>query len=181
MSDGTNWQCKIDGPGVNANVAPVTVSGNISTPQNLMNATIKGNTLNQLGNAFHIFCGGNYSTEAANTSTLTFTLKLGTATLGTWTTAANLGGQTTKTWNIDMSFVSTATGTAGFKSHGLLSIAGIASATSDSSYNDTNTATTGTIDQTADEVLQLTITFSVAGAANGNIGIQDELIASQVN
>jgi hypothetical protein len=181
MSDGTYWRCVINGPSVAGNISTVTVSGNVNTAQNLMSATIKGNTMNQIGNSLHVFAGGQYSTEAANTSTITIAVKYGSITLATWTSAANIGGQTNDTWNADLYFSTNAAGTAGFKAHGNLTIEGIAAATTPSLYIDANTATTSTVDLTADQTLQVTITFSVAGAAAGNIGKEDQLIVTQVN
>lgn len=181
MSDGTNWNCDVRNTGQNATTSPITVNGNVSTAQNLMSYTVRANTLNHAGNTLHLWGGGYYSTEAANASTITVAVTLGGTSMCSWTSGANLGGQSNDTWNVDMYLSATSTGTQGFKCHGKMGIAGITSATSDAVYNDTNHGTTGTVDTTADKTLQVTISFSVAGAANGNIGVQDQLAVNQVD
>ena len=177
------WNC--------SNVAPVTVSANVSTDQNLMSCTIPAATMNRVGRALKIWTAGIYSTEAANASRITIKAKLCTVhgcgsgtviTLASITSGANGTGVTTLPFNSSaISTVHTAGTSAAFETHGQMAIDLTAAGAADSVYNDGNTATVGTIDSTAKLFLQITGTFSVAGVAGGNRLVQRQLLVETVN
>lgn len=168
------WKC--------VNVTPVTVSANVATDQNLMTCTLPANTLNSVGKTLRIWLSGVYSTEAANTSTLTIKAKLGSITLATITTSANAGGVTTRAFNESLlSTTQTAGTSAVFEAHGNLAADLTVAVSADSIFTDTNIAVSSTLDSTASQTLQITGTFSVAGVAAGNIFTQRQLIAETVD
>jgi hypothetical protein len=178
-----SWKC--------VNVTPVTVSANVNTDQNLMACTIPAGTLNSVGKTLRIWAAGVYSTEVANASTIRLKAKLctvsgcGSGTVITpldLTSGANAGGQTNNGWNLTpMVSTQTAGASSAYESHGNLAVDLTGVAAADSVYTDANVATVGTIDSTVQLFLQITGTFSVAGAAAGNIFTERQLIVDSVN
>lgn len=163
---------------MNVNVTPVTVAANVTTDQNLMALTIPANSLNIALRNLDIWAAGVYSTAAASTAVLTFKVKLCTVsgcgsgtvlTLGSWATAA-LPTVTAASfpWNIHLeSTTQTAGASSAYEAHGSLTVdANTTIGAADSIYADENAATVGTVDNTAQLFLQVTVAASAASTSN---------------
>jgi hypothetical protein len=165
------------------NVTPVTVSANVATDQNLMTCSVPSQTLGWVGRTLKVSLAGVYSTPAASTTAVVVKIKLGSLTLGSWTSTALAGIQATNDqFNIeDAKFtVQTAGATASLESHGNLVIdLGVGNTVPDSTFADVNTATVGTVDLTATQTLQITIAFTVASGSN--TATQRQLVVEAVN
>lgn len=171
--------------------APVTVSNNTASDQNLMTCTVPAGTLNSSGKTLMIQTAAVYSTPAASTSTVNLKAKLCTVsgcgsgtvvTLASITSAALGTVQATNNpLNMTLNSSTVATGaTATFEAHGnlVIDIAALASA-AEGIYADNNTATVGTIDSTAQLFLQITCAFSNASGSNSMT--ERQLIADVVD
>lgn len=158
--------------------APVTVNANVATDQNLMTCSLPAGLLNQVNSSLRVYIAGVFSTAAASTASLTFKVKLCTVSgCGSGTVispVATTTGATAALSATNLSFSQTSylsTQTAGaasaYEAHGFMTIDLSATpATPDSTYQDTNTATVGTIDSTAALFLQITAAASAASASN---------------
>ena len=173
------------------NVTPVTVAANVTTDQNLMACSLNANTLNVVGHTLRVYVAGVYSTAAASIAALSFKVKLctvsgcgsgtvitplptttgATSALSASNLAFNLGGLIT---------TQTAGASSAYEAHGTLTIDLSSTATvPDSAYNDTNTATVGTIDSTG--ALFLQITAAASAASTSNSFTERQLIVELVN
>jgi hypothetical protein len=173
------------------NITPVTVSANVATDQNLMAVTVTAGALNSLNRTLLVQLAGVYSTPAASTSVVTVKLKLCTVSgcgSGTVLTLANisssaLGGiqATNDPFNLNFNIsTQTAGASAAFEAHGNLTIdISALSTAAEGVFADTNTATIGTIDSTAQLFLQTTIAFS--NASGSNTATQRQMIADTVD
>lgn len=172
------------------NTTPVTVNANVTTDQNLMTCTIPAGTLNVLGKTLHVKASGVYSTAAASTAVITAEAKLCTVSgCGSGTVidlidiaTAALGSVTVtnNNWNLDFhSTTQTIGASAAFEAHGQFVIDTAAlTTTADQVYADTNSATIGTIDATAQLFLQIAYAFSAGSASNSvtqRLGIVEPL------
>jgi fibronectin-binding autotransporter adhesin len=172
-----NGISSLSGAWVNTNVTPVTVSANVATDQLLMAATLPAGTLNRVGRSIRIWLAGVYSTPAASSATINIKAKLCTVSgcgsgtvisLASITSSANPGTVTNNAFNLSLvSTTQTAGASAAFEAHGVMGIdLGALTTAADSFFSDTNTATVGTIDSTAQLFLQITGAFSAASASN---------------
>ena len=160
------------------NVTPVTVAANVTSDQLLMACSINANLLNVVGRTLRVYVAGVFSTAAASTASLTFKVKLCTVSgCGSGTVIAPISTATGATAALtasnlsfsQTSYISTQTAgaTAAFEAHGFLDIdLSATAATSLSVYQDTNTATVGTIDSTAADFIQITCAASAASTSN---------------
>jgi hypothetical protein len=163
-----NGIMSFSGAWVNTNVTPVTVNANVSTAQNLMSVSIPAGTLNRVGRSLRIWSAGVYTIPTSAGTSMTLAVKLGALTLYSITTTSLTTGVTNGQFNIN-SIVSVQTGGASgaLEAHANLSIElGATGAVADSLFLDGNTATVSTVDLTAAQTLQVTITFSAASASN---------------
>jgi len=163
------------------NVTPITVNANVSTAQNLMSFSIPATQLNGVGKTLKVWCAGVYSTPAASVATINISVTLGALVLLSITSSANPGTVTNNAWNLNfLASVQTAGATAALESHGILGIdLGAATTSADTFFNDTNIATVSSVDLTASQTLQVTITFSVASGSNS--ATQRQLVVEFLN
>jgi hypothetical protein len=152
----------------NTNVTPVTVNANVATDQSLMTVSVPAGTLNRVGRSLRVWCAGVFSTPAAQTEVLTFKVKLGALTLISIPIPSQSFTATNNQFNIS-SVLSVQTGgaTGVFEAHGNLVIdLGVGNLVADSTFADQNTAVSSTIDLTAAQTLQITVSASVASTSN---------------
>lgn len=163
---------------------PVTVNTNTTNDQQLMELSLSAGYLNSLGRPFDFFGAGVYTTQTAQTPTLTFKIKLCTVsgcgsgtvvTLVSITSGATTAASTNISWNVRSLGTTAATGATGnLEIHGPAAIdLGSALSTAATVYNDTNTAVSGNIDLTAALFVDFTIAFST-NAATANTCTQRE-------
>jgi len=178
------WQC--------TNVTGVTLPGTSTTAdQNLMACTIPAGTLNRVGRTLRVKVKGVYSTPAASTSQITLKIKLCTVSgCGSGTVISPINIQSTALGTVQITndnfslrseiTTQTAGASSAYEASGefLIDLSTLATA-ADSDFGDTNTATVGTIDSTAQLFLQTTIAFSSASASN--VATQRQLIAETIN
>jgi hypothetical protein len=163
-----NGTMSFSGAWVNTNVTPVTVAASVTTDQNLMSVSIPAGTLNRVGRSLRVWCAGVYSTPAAQTEILTFKVKFGALTLISIPIPSQSFTATNNQFNIT-GYLTTQTGgaTGVFESHGNLVIdLGVGNLVADSTFADQNTAVSSTIDLTAAQTLQITVSASVASTSN---------------
>jgi hypothetical protein len=178
-----SWSC--------TNVTPVTVNANVTTDQNLMACTIPAGTLNRVGRSLRVKVKGVYTTPAASTSQMTVKLKLCTVSgCGSGTVITPISIQSTALGTVQITndnfslrseiTTQTAGASSAYEASGefLIDLATLTTA-ADSEFGDTNTATVGTIDNTAQLFLQTTFAFS--NASGTNAATQRQLIAETVN
>src|SRR6267142_1663727 len=176
------WTC--------TNVTPVTVNANVSTDQNLMACTVPAGTLNRVGRSLQINIAGVYSTVAASTASLTYKVKLCTVSgcgSGTVVTLLNIATGTTGALTAanfpfhlnGQSTTQTAGASSAYEAHGRLTIDITSALAADSIFTDSNTATVGTIDNTAQLFLQ--VTAASASASTSNSWTQRQLVAQTIN
>jgi len=160
------------------NITPVTVAANVTSDQLLQACSLTANTLNVIGHTLKVYVAGVFSTAAASTASLTFKVKLctvsgcGSGTVISPITTAT--GATTALTASNLTFSQTSyvtTQTAGassaYEAHGFLTIdLSATAATPDSVYQDTNTATVGTIDSTGAVFVQITVAASAGSTSN---------------
>ena len=167
---------------------PVTVNTNTTMDQQLMELSLSAAYLNSLGRPFDFFGAGVYTTQAGQTPTLTFKIKLCTVsgcgsgtvvTLVTVTSAATTASSTNFPWSLRAVGTTAATGATGnLEIHGPVNTTLGASATGATTvYNDSNTAVSGNIDLTAALFVDFTVTFST-NAATANTCTQREGVVS---
>jgi hypothetical protein len=172
------------------NVTPVTVSANVTTDQNLMACTLPANILNLIGRTLRITTGDLYTTPVASVATINTKVKLCTVSgcgsgtvinLANITSSGNPGSVTNNSINLQLvSTTQTGGASSAYESHGNMVIdLGASPGLADSTFSDSNTATIGTIDSTAQLFLQITGAFSVASASNSRT--ERQLIVEVLN
>lgn len=157
-----------------SNVTPVTVSANSTSPQILQQLTLASGILNNAGAPYTYNGSGIYTAAALQTPTLTWTLNACTVSgCGSGTVRAlatlvtpSVVTATNNSWKLQAVISNTATGASGtLITHAsmatVLTIGNLATVS-----NDTNTASSSTIDLTGVVYLQLTITTSTGNAGN---------------
>lgn len=168
--------------------SPATVNTNTTGDQQLMELSLSAGYLNSLGRPFDFFGAGVYTTQAAQTPTLTFKIKLCTVsgcgsgtvvTLVSITTGATTAASTNISWNVRALAVTAATGASGnLEIHGPASVdLGSALSTAATVYNDTNTAVSSNINLAAALFADFTVAFST-NAATANICTQRSGVVS---
>jgi hypothetical protein len=178
-------------PAALTSVTPVTVNANSTSAQNLIVSTIPAGALNSVNRHVRIRAAGVYTTQSAQTPTVTIAAKLCTVsgcgsgtviTLATWTSAATTAAATNMPWNYDINLATISTGATGtVEAHGSsnITLTTTASGTT-TTRNDTNTGASSAIDLTAQLFLQTTITFST-NAATANTCTQRMVAANFMN
>lgn len=167
---------------------PVTVNANSTSDQQLMELSLSAGYLNSLGRPFDFFGAGVYTTQAAQTPTLEFKIKLCTVSgcgsgtvisLVDITSGATTAASTNISWNLRALGVTAATGATGnLEIHGPATIdLGNVISTASTVYGDTNTAVSSNIDLTAALFVDFTIKFST-NAAGANTCTQREGVVS---
>jgi hypothetical protein len=172
------------------NVTPVTVNANVATDQNLMTCTLPAGILNLAGRTLRITTGDLYTTPVASVATINTKVKLCTVsgcgsgtviTLANITSSANPGTVTNNSINLQLlSTTQTGGASSAYEAHGNMVVdLGASPGLADSTFSDSNTATIGTIDSTAQLFLQITGAFSVASASNSRT--ERQLIVEVLN
>jgi hypothetical protein len=155
----------------------------INTDTNLIQLSPVAGYFNVLTNSYTITGAGNYTSTAASSPALTFKIRLctvsgcGSGTVQTLinivTTALSATALTNATWTLSAVCVTNATGATGNLvckgTPGLTLDTGASIVTPDSTFADTNTATSGNIDLTAALFVQFSVAQSVAGASNSYV------------
>ena len=135
----------------------------ITTAQNFFSKTLNANLLNRVGRKLKIKGYANYTTPGSSTPTLTMTLKLGTVTLMTITTAAtDTAGVTAGPIYFEFDLVVAAAGaTATLETHGTVKVGLTATTTAAiAQYLDVNNGTTNTITVGTNPAVGDTITIN---------------------
>ena len=158
------------------NVTPVTVNTNTTAEQTLMEVSVSAGYFDTTGVSYDFFGAGTYVTQAAQTPTLTFKIKLCTVSgcgsgtvvpLSSILTTATVASIVNNNWSDTLHCSVTAAGATGnLECHGdLLVDLGALTATADSSFGDTNNAVSSpNIDLTAALFVDYSITFSTNAA-----------------
>lgn len=177
LVNGSSALCDAPGSPAVGNVTPVTVSANSTSAQILQQLALPAGLLNTAGNsggAYTYNGSGIYTAAALQTPTLTWTLNACTVSgcgsgtvraLATIVTSAVVTA-TNNSWKMQAVISNTATGSSGtLITHAsiatVLTIGNLATVS-----NDTNTASSSTIDLTGIVYLQLTVTTSTGNAGN---------------
>lgn len=176
----TNQTVKAGGL-LSGNINAVTANTNTTNAQDLMTYAVAANSLNSGGRTLRIWCAGVYTTQSAQTPTLTFTLLLGGTTLATWTTGATTASQTNLPWNIEAYVITAATGGSGtMVVHGNANYRLGSGAGTTTTLADSNTAASSATDLTAAQTLKLQGTFST-NAASANSFTQQQMVVEWLN
>lgn len=164
------------GAAYNTFTSDVTVNTNTTGDQNLMAMTMSSWRMNYQGRTFVVVCRGRYTTQAAQTPTLTFKLKLGGVTIVTITSAATTASATNMPWSFECWITTATTGAAGtVQGNGRLQVTlGTTPAAATTTYLDVSTALSGAIGLNAAQTLQVTVAFST-NAATANTCVQDHM------
>lgn len=154
------------------NITPVTANASNSTAEQfLMEVPLSAGYFNNSKEPFVFNAAGLYTTQTAQTPTLTIKTKLCTVsgcgsgtvvTLVNIVTTATIAAVTNNNWNLWFTGYTSTTGTSGnLEIHGPISVdLGALTATADSIFNDLNTGVSGNIDLTAALFVDFSITFS---------------------
>lgn len=153
------------------NVTPVTVNTNSTSDQQLMELSLGAGYFNSSKQPFLFDGAGVYTTQTAQTPTLTLKVKLCTVsgcgsgtvvTLISIVSTATIAAVTNNNWNLSVLGYTATTGTTGnLEIHGPLAVdLGALMTTADSLFVDTNTAVSSNIDLTAALFVDFTIAFS---------------------
>jgi|HubBroStandDraft_1064217.scaffolds.fasta_scaffold03156_11 hypothetical protein len=143
-----------------ANVTPVTLT-NPTTATDLMTFTFplnpsgNGSMLNGIGHGFVMLAAGNYNLAAS--STLVFTIKLGTVTIASFTTASQTNTSVTLNWQLELTTISVGLGSSGtVEAHGKLFMdSGATLPAAASVFLDSVTAVSSAIDLTQPLLLEV--------------------------
>lgn len=149
-----------------ANVTPVQAT-NPTSATNLMTATLQAGTLSGVGEGL-LITGAGIINLTTSTSTLTIAVIIGGVTVATWTTGAfaislNLG------WNFAINVIAASVSTAGAitaETHGTLNGALTTAAGAITSYNDTNTAVSSSINFGVPVLVQVQATIGTGNASS---------------
>ena len=173
------------------NVTPVTVAANVTTDQILMACSLSANALNVVGHTLKVYAAGVFSTAAASTASLTFKIKLCTVSgcgsgtvispVTTVTGATAALSASNLSWS-QTSYITTQTAGASsaYEAHGFMTIdLSSTAATPDSTYQDPNTSTVGTIDSTG--ALFLQVTCAASAGSTSNSFTERQLVVELVN
>lgn len=156
---------------LSVNVTPVTLT-NPTSATDLMTFTVGGPaggpavSLNAAGKCLQVTAFGVYNLAAA--STLVFTIKLGGATLATFTTASQATTAVTLAWSLQITSITVAPGASGTaECHGYLSFdSGATLAAAASEFLDSNTAVITGINYTGPLLLELMANLGTGNASS---------------
>jgi len=154
---------------------PVTVNTNTTSDQQLMELSLGAGYFNSSKQPFLFDGAGVYSTQAAQTPTITLKIKLCTVsgcgsgtvvTLISIVSTATVAAVTNNNWNLAiLGYTATTGATGNLEIHGPLAVdLGALTTTADSIFVDTNTAVSSNIDLTAALFVDFTIAFSTNAA-----------------
>ncbi len=161
---------------------PATVNTNTTSDQQLMELSLGAGYFNSANQPFLFDGAGVYTTQTAQTPTITLKIKLCTisgcgsgtvVTLISIVSTATIAAVTNNNWNLAvMGYTHTTGATGNLEIHGPLAVdLGALTTTADSIFVDTNTAVSSNIDLTAALFVDYTIAFST-NAATANIFTQ---------
>lgn len=150
---------------------PVTVNTNTTSDQQLMELSLGAGYFNSSKQPFLFDGAGLYSTQTAQTPTITLKIKLCTVsgcgsgtvvTLISIVSTATIAAVTNNNWNLSvLGYTATTGATGNLEIHGPLALdLGALTTTADSIFVDTNTAVSSNIDLTAALFIDFTIAFS---------------------
>lgn len=179
------WQTPSAGAGAGNSVTSttlVTVNANSTSDQQLMELTLGAGYFNSSKQPFLFDGAGLYSTQTAQTPTITLKIKLCTVsgcgsgtvvTLISIVSTATIAAVTNNNWNLSvLGYTATTGATGNLEIHGPLALdLGALTTTADSIFVDTNTAVSSNIDLTAALFVDFTIAFST-NAVTANIFTQ---------
>ncbi len=166
---------------LSGNYTAVTANTNTTNAQDLMTYSLAAGSLNSAGRTLKLFCAGNYTTQSAQTPTITFGIVLGAVTLFSVTTAATTASQATLPWYLDVKITCASTGASGtLEVHGLCSYRLGTGAGTLSVSGDANTGASSALDLTSGLVLKTQGTFST-NAATANIFVQRQMVVEWLN
>lgn len=154
---------------------PVTVNTNTTSDQQLMELTMSAGYFNSSKQPFLFNGAGVYTTQTAQTPTITLKIKLCTVsgcgsgtvvTLVSIVSTATIAAVTNNNWNLSiLGYTATTGATGNLEIHGPVSVdLGALTTTADSIFNDTNTAVSSNIDLTAALFVDFTVAFSTNAA-----------------
>jgi len=154
---------------------PVTVNTNTTSDQQLMELSLGAGYFNSSKQPFLFDGAGVYTTQTAQTPTITLKIKLCTVsgcgsgtvvTLISIVSTATVAAVSNNNWNLSVLGYTATTGTTGnLEIHGPLAVdLGALTTTADSIFVDTNTAVSSNIDLTAALFVDFTIAFSTNAA-----------------
>lgn len=161
---------------------PVTVNTNTTSDQQLIELSLGAGYFNSANQPFLFDGAGVYTTQTAQTPTITLKVKLCTVsgcgsgtvvTLISIVSTATVAAVTNNNWNLAiLGYTHTTGATGNLEIHGPLAVdLGALTTTADSIFVDTNTAVSSNIDLTAALFVDFTIAFST-NAATANIFTQ---------
>lgn len=150
---------------------PVTVNTNTTSDQQLMELSLGAGYFNSSKQPFLFDGAGVYTTQTAQTPTITLKIKLCTVsgcgsgtvvTLISIVSTATIAAVTNNNWNLAiLGYTATTGATGNLEIHGPLAVdLGALTTTADSVFVDTNTAVSSNIDLTAALFVDYTIAFS---------------------
>lgn len=154
---------------------PVTVNTNTTSDQQLMELSLGAGYFNSSKQPFLFDGAGVYTTQTAQTPTITLKIKLCTVsgcgsgtvvTLISIVSTATIAAVTNNNWNLAiLGYTATTGATGNLEIHGPLAVdLGALTTTADSVFVDTNTAVSSNIDLTAALFVDFTIAFSTNAA-----------------
>lgn len=142
------------------NVTPVSLT-NPTAATDLMtfllplNPSGNGNIINDISHGLLVYAAGSYNVAAS--STLVFTIKLGTVTIATFTTASQTNTSVALNWQLNLNITTQAVGSSGaVEVHGTLVFdSGATLAAASTTFSDSNTAVSSAIDLTQPALLEV--------------------------
>jgi hypothetical protein len=154
-----------------SNVTPVSLT-NPTAATDLMTFALPQNPLgngciiNETGRGLDIFACGTYNLAAS--STVVFTIKLGTVTIATFTTASQTNTSVTLNWQLRLRALIASVGSAGtLETHGaLLFDSGATLPAAASVFLDGNTGVSAAIDLTLNPLLEIMANFGTGNASS---------------
>lgn len=173
-SSDPSFQACPGGAGAGSSVTsttPVTVNTNSTSDQQLIELSLGAGYFNSSKQPFLFDGAGVYTTQTAQTPTITLKIKLCTVsgcgsgtvvTLISIVSTATIAAVTNNNWNLAiLGYTATTGATGNLEIHGPLAVdLGALTTTADSVFVDTNTAVSGNIDLTAALFVDFTIAFS---------------------
>lgn len=153
------------------NTTPITLT-NPTAATDLMtfllplNPAGNGNIINDGAHGLSIYAAGSYNVAAA--STLVFTIKLGTVTIATFTTASQTNTAVALNWRLNFDITTVSPGTSGtVEAHGALTFdSGATLPAAASTFLDGNTAVSSAIDLTQPALLEIMANLGTGNASS---------------
>ena len=153
------------------NATPVTLTNptaatDLMTFQLPLNPAGNGNIINDVGHGLSIYAAGSYNVAAS--STLVFTIKLGTVTIATFTTASQTNTAVALNWRLDFDVTTVAVGSSGtVEAHGKLTFdSGATLAAAANIFMDSKKAVSSAIDLTQPALLEIMANLGTGNASS---------------